>query len=46
MGHHNITPIIDQQAIKARCRYRMGTGMSFPANLVELTREGARIDHG
>ena len=44
MVRHNITPIIDQQAIKARCRYRMGTGMSFPANLVELTREGARIE--
>ena len=44
MGRLNITSTIDQQAIKARCRYRMGTGISFPANLVELTREGARIE--
>lgn len=44
MGRLKITPIIDQKAIKARCRYRMGTGVSFPANLVELTQDGARIE--
>lgn len=44
MARHLINPKTDQQAIKARCRYRVGTGMSFPANLVELTQEGARIE--
>ncbi|WP_230280900.1 MULTISPECIES: hypothetical protein [unclassified Croceicoccus] len=44
MGRFKVMPTIDQQAIKARCRYRVGTGISFPANLVELTQEGARIE--
>lgn len=44
MGRSNNTPDAELPPIKARCKYRVGTGISFPANLVELTQDGARIE--
>lgn len=34
----------ERTAVKAACSYRIGAGIMFPARLVDLTAEGARLE--
>ncbi|WP_230293858.1 PilZ domain-containing protein [Croceicoccus sp. Ery5] len=35
---------LDRVAVKAPCNYRIGAGIAYPAHLVDLTAEGARLE--
>lgn len=34
----------ERAAVKATCSYRIGAGILFPARMVDLTAEGARLE--
>lgn len=38
------TRSLERAAVKATCNYRIGAGISYPARLVDLTAEGARLE--
>jgi len=34
----------ERSSVKAPCNYRIGSGIAYPARLVDLTAEGARLE--
>ncbi|ARU15634.1 PilZ domain-containing protein [Croceicoccus marinus] len=34
----------ERSSVKADCHYRIGSGIAYPARLVDLTAEGARLE--